>query len=102
MKSIGLSSDNYNKPTPNGVKLIYRTLGFLSIMWIGTIEPRVNIPLQLAHNIDISLIMGLAAIYQFCRYFGYAQPQDLTVTRTTTLTDKTTISTDAPAPNNPA
>ena len=74
MKQVTFTSENFNKETPKIIKNAYRALMFLTALWILAIEPRVNIPLMVAHNIDVWSSISTYAVYLFCQYFGYKCP----------------------------
>jgi hypothetical protein len=74
MKEVSFGSDNLNKETPKFIKSLYRGLAASAALWMLAIEPRVIMPLAVAHNIDVWLSISSFAIYTFCQYFGYKCP----------------------------
>lgn len=64
--------------TPAKIKAIYRTLMFLSLMWVMAIEPRFpQISEHVKYIIDSSLSIANYGIYFFCNCFGYAPPEQV-------------------------
>ena len=60
--------------TPGPLKLIYRWIMFLSLLW-KIVQPQFPaIPAAASHHIDSVLVMGIPAIYLFCQCFGLVPP----------------------------
>jgi hypothetical protein len=71
--SFGISE--IGQETPAKIKLIYRWLMFLSLVWTMAVQPRVTcIPAEWQYNIDSILLIANNGIYFFCNCFGYANP----------------------------
>jgi len=77
-QNISFTSDNFNQQTPGFIKVIYRSLMFVTLMWAMAIEPRMTIPVNIAHDIDAWAIIANFGIYYFCQCFGFKQPEDPT------------------------
>lgn len=75
LQKIEWSSDNYNKETPAFIKIIYRALGALTALWIMAIEPRVHFSIEIKYAITSTAAIGSYAIYYFCQYFGFKEPE---------------------------
>lgn len=73
---ITFNSENWNKETPKFIKTIYRALGALTAFWLMAIEPRMpGLSLSVKYAVLTYSVGGNYAIYYFCQYFGYQQPE---------------------------
>ena len=74
-QKLTLGVSNLATDTPPKIKLVYRWLGFFSLVWLAAIEPRFpSIPATVLHAVDSWLAIANFGIYAFCNCFGYKAP----------------------------
>ncbi len=69
---IEFGIDHLAQETPKQVKTIYRVVMFICGLWAMCIEPRFpQLPLQVVHIIDNSLLALNGTVYFVCQFFGW-------------------------------
>ncbi len=71
-----MSKEARKLPVPKGLKISYKILMIASMVWAVVVEPIfTNIPAELAHKIDQTLIAFNTLYYQLCQQFGWEEPK---------------------------
>ena len=75
MKKItySLTLAQYKSEVPAAIKGIYRVIGFLSAIWV-IIGLQIHVPAATQAAVATWLLIGNKMLYEFCQFFGYAQP----------------------------
>lgn len=71
-EKIEFAAGHLTTDTPPQVKVVYRTVMFVCGLWAMCIEPRFpDMPAQVAHIIDNTLLALNGTVYFVCQFFGW-------------------------------
>lgn len=73
-KIVKFGTQQLNNPTPEWAKVTFRIILYLSALYVGVIQPILNLPTETILLIDKIIIGGNAFVNVTIKFFGWDNP----------------------------